>query len=436
MKSRFRCFVRARPPSTLWRITGTLFACAFLLLSPAAGIPGPLPPSDHGGAGLPSATVAPGPRQVLVRLAPGVTIERINRRYGTSTVNRLSSEPVFLLRVPQGETVSDLLAAMALDVDLEVAEPNRPFQNPEAQETSMTFADPALGASDFIDQKALDRIRAPQAQALANGRGVLVAVLDTGVDLTHPRLAGRIAPGGLDLVDNDERPDDTRDGIDSDGDGFVDEAAGHGTFVAGLILAVAPRASILPVRILNSDGVGTAFDLARGIEIAHRRGARVVNMSLGMNVPSHVVDGLIGRLKNRDVIFVASAGNRDAEEPQQFPARDSHVIGTVATNREDRKAQFSNFGSWTDVAAPGVGLVSLFPRRALATWSGTSFASALVSGAAAVVISAKPAADFNDVVDAILESADPIDDLNPGFHRELGSGRIDVLGAVRAVRSD
>lgn len=426
--------LRARRCATRSRFAGLLLACVCLLVPPSDVVPAAA--LGVRGEGLPSGWLPSDGRHVLVRLAPGVTIERINRRYGTRTVERLASFPVFLLRVSAGETAKDLLAAMALDVDLEVAEPNRAFENPEAQEISQTFADPALGAGDFLDQNALARIRAPQAQALANGRGVIVAVLDTGVDLQHPRLAGRIALGGVDLVDGDADPDDTRDGIDSDRDGLVDEAVGHGTFVSGLILAVAPRASILPVRILDSDGIGTAFDLARGIEIAHRRGARVVNMSLGMNVPSHVVDGLIGDLKNRDVVFVASAGNQHAEDPQQFPARDSHVIGTVATDRNDRKANFSNFGSWTDVSAPGKGLVSLFPRRAFATWSGTSFAAALVSGEAALVVSARPAADHNDVVDAILESADPIDHLNPAFDDEIGSGRIDVLGAVRAIRED
>ncbi|HEY7462624.1 MAG TPA: S8 family serine peptidase [Gemmatimonadota bacterium] len=376
-------------------------------------------------------------KQVLVRLRPGVSLTTINARYGTSQLDRLQSEPSFLLKTPANKTVEDLLPAMTADPDLEVAEPNFQTGNPEAQRKSggsLAFADPSLKQADFVDQAALARIRAPEAQAIARGAGVIVAVLDTGVQLNHPRLAQSIAPGGVDLVDGDADPSDSPDGVDSDKDGIVDEAVGHGTFVAGMVLAVAPKASILPIRVLDSDGFGTAFAVARGIEVARNAGARVVNMSLGMSLPSGVVDGLIERFKNQDVVFVSSAGNASAEKPQQFPARDSYVIGTAATDDQDRKTDFSNFGSWVDVSAPGEGLVGYFPTSAYAHWSGTSFSAGLVSGEAALLISARPGARFNDVVDAIERTAKSIDNLNPGFRGRLGSGRIDVLAAVRLIR--
>ncbi len=374
-------------------------------------------------------------RQVLVRLAPGVSLATVNARYGTSQLDQLQTEPSFLLKTPAGKTVEDLLPQMTADPDLVVAEPNFQTGNPEAQgRSSMTFADPSLKQADYTDQEALARIRAPQAQVIAKGAGVIVAVLDTGVELDHPRLTKRIVPGGIDLVDGDSDPSDTPDGVDSDKDGLIDEAVGHGTFVAGMVLSVAPKASILPIRILDSDGYGTAFALARGIEVARNAGARVINMSLGMSLPSGVVDKLIERFKNEDIVFVSSAGNADAEKPQQFPARDSYAIGTAATDSSDQKTDFSNFGSWVDVSAPGEGLISYFPGHAYAHWSGTSFSSGLVSGEAALLFSARPGARFNDVVDAIELSAVDIDDQNPDFRGRLGSGRIDVLAAVQMIR--
>jgi subtilisin family serine protease len=373
-------------------------------------------------------------RQVLVRLAPGVNVGTINARYGTTSIDRLQSDPTFLLRTPAGTTVEDLLPAMTSDTDLDVAEPNYQTGNPEAQRgSSMTFADPSLTQADYVDQEALARIRAPQAQGITKGAGVIVAVLDTGVQLNHPRLVPRIVPGGIDLIDGDSDPADAPDGVDSDRDGVIDEAVGHGTFVAGMVLSVAPKASILPIRVLDSDGYGTAFALARGIETARNAHAKVINMSLGMSIPSGVVDKLIERFKNEDIVFVASAGNADSDS-QQFPARDSYVIGTAATDSADMKTDFSNFGSWVDVSAPGEGLISYFPTSALAQWSGTSFSSGLVSGTAALLFAAKPGARFNDVVDAIEETAVDIDDENPDFRGELGEGRLDVLAAVRMIR--
>jgi subtilisin family serine protease len=374
-------------------------------------------------------------RQVLVRLAPGVDVAAINARYGTSLIDRLQSDPSFLLRTPAGKTVEDLLPAMRSDPDLVACDPNFQSGNPEAQRgSSMTFADPSLTQADYVDQQALARIRAPQAQAIAKGAGVIVAVLDTGVQLDHPRLVKRIVPGGIDLVDGDDDPSDTPDGVDSDKDGTADEAVGHGTFVAGMVLSVAPKASILPIRVLDSDGFGTAFALARGIEVARDAHAKVINMSLGMGIKSGVVDQLIERFKDEDIVFVASAGNDDADSPQQFPARDSYVIGAAATDSGDVKTGFSNFGSWVDVSAPGEGLISYFPTSALAQWSGTSFSSGLVSGAAALLFSVRSGARFNDVVNAIERSAVNIDDQNPDFRGQLGSGRLDVLGAVRMIR--
>jgi subtilisin family serine protease len=289
----------------------------------------------------------------------------------------------------------------------------------------MTFADPAAGRAAYDDQQALARIRAPQARARGRGGGVIVGVLDTGVAAGHRLLAGRIAAGGADLVDGDANPADEAGRRDSDGDGIVDEAVGHGTFVAGLILSVAPDARILPIRVLDADGVGTEYGVLRGIKLAHARGARVINMSFGMRPNSGVIDGVIGRLRDEGVVFVASAGN-DASPEQQFPAQDSHVIGVAATNPTDRKASFSNFGSWVDVAAPGVGLVSSFPASGFSRWSGTSFSSALVSGAAAVLLSIRPGTDADKIADAIEDGAAPLD-LNG---TDLGAGRLDVVSAI------
>ncbi len=207
--------------------------------------------------------------------------------------------------------------------------------------------------------------------------------------------------------------------------------------MAGLVLSVAPEAEILPIRVLDSDGVGTVFDVVLGIAVAKERKAHIVNMSFGMGSPSEILREAIEAIADDKVLLVASAGNGTSTEPR-FPARIIHAIGVAATDSLDQKADFSNFGDWVDVSAPGVGLVSLFPGGQFATWSGTSFSAALVSGAAAVVASDRSGSSdkSDDVRQFLLRGAEPIDLLNPGLGSLLGSGRLDVLAAAQLLEND
>ncbi|HJU86727.1 MAG TPA: S8 family serine peptidase [Gemmatimonadota bacterium] len=381
---------------------------------PAGPDPGPGPDPDD---------IVPG--QVLVRLAPGGDVADVNARHGTRTISALESQRVYLLEVPDEADVDEILTSLRVDPALTSASVNGRVSAPEAQgRSTMAFADPSLEAVDREDQEAIARIRASEAWSRSRGAGIVVAILDTGVDVGHPQLAGRIAPGA-DLVDGDADPSDRPDGIDNDGDGLVDEAVGHGTFIAGLVAAVAPESRILPIRILDSDGVGTAVDIARGVELAIQRGARVINMSLGMEIESEVLEEVIDEhARERGVVFVASAGNAGVDR-RQYPAGQGEVIGVAATTPADGKADFSNWGSWISVSAPGDGLVSLLPEAAMGRWSGTSFASALASAEAAILIAFAPFARSDEIRNAIEDSAVELADARLG-----DAGRIDVAAAL------
>ena len=382
---------------------------------PAAPDPGPGPDPDE---------IVPG--QVLARLAPGADVAGVNARHGTRTISALDAQRVYLLELPEDADIDELLPVLRLDPAITSASANGRVSAPEAQgRSTMAFADPSLEAADREDQDAIARIRAPEAWARSRGAGIVVAVLDTGVDVGHPQLAGRIVPGAADLVDDDADPSDRPDGVDSDGDGLVDEAVGHGTFIAGLVATVAPEARILPIRILDSDGVGTAVDIARGVQLAIERGAQVINMSLGMEIESEVLEEVIDEhARDRGIVFVSSAGNAGIDR-RQYPAGQGEVIGVAATTTADAKADFSNWGSWVSVAAPGDGLVSLLPAAGMGRWSGTSFASALASGEAAILMAFAPFARSDEIRKAIEDSAVELEDARLG-----GAGRIDVAAAL------
>lgn len=257
----------------------------------------------------------------------------------------------------------------------------------------------------------LNAIGAPEAWAAGySGQGVTVAVIDTGVDLDHPDLVHNL------FVNPGEVPGN---GIDDDGNGFVDDVhgydfadrdanpddeSGHGTHVAGTIAAtrngfgatgVAPDAKILPVRVLGSNGTGSTSAVAAGIRYAANLGADIINLSLGGGY-SGAIDAAIDYARSLGSLIVAAAGNESAAIPS-FPARfsasDSNVISVGAINSSGALAGFSNDvgGSGAiQVDAPGVGIFSTYVGGGYASLSGTSMASPHVAGLAALMLSSNP----------------------------------------------
>jgi subtilisin family serine protease len=255
----------------------------------------------------------------------------------------------------------------------------------------------------------LPRPAAPVAapRAAAARRDVTVAILDTGLS-PHPWYE--------DAEWFREQRDEVREVLDADLDCDLDAQAGHGTFVAGVVLRHAPGARLLARRVIGGDGVGDELDVIRALEwLAERRHADVVNISLGCHTyddrPSPVMARALAALGRRTVV-VACAGNTAGDRPF-WPAAAKPVVGVAALDGGDR-AWFSNHGRWVDACAQGVDVTSTFVRfngtrpasggtdpddfQGYATWSGTSFAAPVVAGriaglAAAEGIGADEAAD-------------------------------------------
>lgn len=276
-----------------------------------------------------------------------------------------------------------------------------------------------------IRQRALSNAGLP---AGAPATGVRVAVLDTGVDLTHPKLSTRLLRNGYDFVDRDASPGEVADGVDDNGNGAIDEAFGHGTYVAGVIALVAPGARILPVRVLDSDGSSSTWTVMQGLAFAAARDATIVNLSLGGPVWGDVAERQLEHLAANGVIVVAAAGN-DASPGEVYPAASPHVVGVTSINGvTGAAATFSNRGSWISVAAPGVGITSTYPGGRYATWGGTSASAPVVSGVLAVSARIMPGAPISDVIDTVTSTARP-----EGLDGLSAYGRVDAAAAVAAA---
>jgi subtilisin family serine protease len=359
--------------------------------------------------------------QLVCSLNPGGVIDSINARYGTITMNVIyaGATSSYLIGTAAGEVEDSLADLILLDPDVLYCAPNFYLDAPEPVQRSQPFLD-VVGEAEVQAQPAATHLQLAVAQTQSTGLGVKVAVIDGGVDASQPMLAGSVL-AGFDFVDNDTDAHDESGG----------PASGHGTFVAGVVNLVAPDAWIVPYRVIDTLGRGNGYQMARAVIDAVSQGCKVINISMVMQGKHPTLDVAIEYAKNQHVLVVAAAGN-DSADAQRFPASDSYTLGVAALDSADLKADFSNFGSFIDVCAPGTSIKGPFLDTVFARWDGTSFAAPFVAGTGALLYALRPGATWDDVVTAIEETAIDLDSLNPGFAGQLGRGRIEPQAAVNA----
>ncbi len=359
-KLRFLCLIGA---------VATWLGCADgdLLVDPASDAP----VAEKGVS--PSNSLLGAPQWVIV-LESGASAQSFANDHGLVTVSVLNEADLYLFQGP-GD-----LSALQADPRVQSAEPNDDIVFSEPVDLIMGFYEGSWSESTYPGQSALSGLHLDQVHRVATGNAVTVAVLDTGVDPTHPHLSDQVLLNPIPFLGQSET---VPNGLDDDGDGQVDEAFGHGTHVAGIIATVAPGAKILPIRVLNDDGVGTAFDLAVGLYEALFLQADIVNLSLSLNAYSPVIANLLQLLDAAGIRVVAAAGNTGTDP--KYPATDAVTVGVAALDSHQLLATFSGRGN-VPLGAPGVDVVSSFPGGQLAQASGTSMACAVVSGSLALLI--------------------------------------------------
>ena len=318
--------------------------------------------------------------------------------------------------VPHAPAVGDVRTVLADDGD------NEWFQ---IDDTQCSFP------SDVIKGRpwSLQRIVLDQLWKDTQGLGVVVAVIDTGVDKGNRQLATAIKFGaGKDLID--DKGDGTKDPV------------GHGTKVAGIIAArpakdtgfvgIAPRASILAIRQNDNQGGGTVRTMAEAIRHAVNKGAKVINISqdtASAMPPDSALEQAVEYAKDRDALIVASAGNDGAsgEVKLTYPASYDGVLAVGASDRDNARANFSQPGPFVGVAAPGVDMVSTVPYGGHCIDQGTSFSAPYVAGVAALIRAKHPDWTYRQVITEIEQTADRS---KPGRDDFVGWGVIDPVAAV------
>lgn len=306
----------------------------------------------------------------------------------------------------------------------------------------------------YLVQPGNQLIRASAAQSAfgVTGLGTTVAVIDTGVDPSHPALQGVLVPGydftrnvsgGSEASDVNADPDmsdadsatvnqrtvavlDQRTVAVLDGDGY--SAFGHGTMTAGLVHLVAPQAKIMPLKAFGPDGSGYESDVLRAIYYASANGANVMNMSFDFPTYSNELATAVKYAQGKGIVMVASAGN-DGKYEYVYPGALPNVINVASTSNNDIQSTFTNYGAPpVFMAAPGEGIMTLYPWGTYAAGWGTSFSTPMVAGTAALMLGRNGNCTPAKVTNG-LTHADPI------FNLQLGWGRLDTYLAVKSCHT-
>ncbi|HZU33742.1 MAG TPA: S8 family serine peptidase [Candidatus Angelobacter sp.] len=402
--------------------------------------------------------------QYVLVTAPGKA-QDVCGRHGLTQITGVSKHGVFLVSTFSPDP------GIATDSDVQSFEVNHALAVPELSGATMasltqstTSILDGLGgrtvvnyfgasvASNYVQQPAVSITRSQEAQSSSSltGAGVTIALIDTGVDTTHPALRNNLLPG-FNFITNatsaselgdlppgmaaalEQSTTSILDGgnvvimnsstaaiLSQSTTSILDGAPGsfgHGTMTAGMAHLVAPNAKLMPLKAFAGDGSSDIFNIIRAIYYAADNGANVINMSFEISQSSPALQAAIQYALSKNVVVVAASGN-DGKQLMVYPAGYNSVIGVGSSSNSDVKSSFTNFGTNSVfIAAPGEGVVTTYPGGNYAAGWGTSFSAPFVAGEAALILQARPGYHPGDVANAISRAVSL---------PQMGHGRTDL----------
>ena len=394
------------------------------------------------------------PGEIIVKLTPNAPIAVIEDTYNTKVKESFlgsANTDIYLLEIKDGSSTEDKLDEIIGDQlsIVEYAEPNFFAEAPEAARRHRAFpTSDAVPTDDRYSQfpYAASALNLSSAHAISKGEGTTVAVLDTGAQLDHPALKANFnGVARYDFVDNDNNPSEPS--FARDQNTRNNEVVGHGTHVAGIVDLVAPKAKLMPLRVLDREGYGTSFHIAEAISFADSNGADVINLSLGMPDPTLLGlfppkllrEKVVEAIRHGSVV-VAAAGNYNNLVPTYPAARgttaDNHdgLLAVTSVNQTEQKSDFANYGLWVDIASPGENILSTYPVSGYAYWSGTSMATPFVSGEAALIRDVNCSLDAAGVENQIRRSARSLVAKDMKYGTMMGAGHADVGASLAQLQ--
>ncbi len=372
--------------------------------------------------------------QIVIELVPGASIDAVAARYGLTPTDSIPAYLLWNTVAAPGADIDAIVSDLNHDPDVRRAQPHRFMETPEGVQRSIGDLDFSANATLFRNQTAAQSIHTDLAHTRYTGAGTVVAVIDTAEALGHPETTSVMAGPGIDVVGGGDTAEVPANGIDDDGDGLVDESDQHGTHVAGLVHLAAPDARILAIRVLEEDGKGESFTVAKGIRIAVEHRVDVINLSFSMGHDSLAVERATEDATAHGIVVIAAAGNR-ALACVEFPASHADAVAVAAVTDAFVKTDYTNEGPEVDLSAPGNAVLSTWGEMDWARWSGTSFATPLVSGGAALLVEKYPGLTPAEIRSVLRSTTQP--DANPPEDSGLmGTGVLDLDRLTAALTTD